>query len=153
MDTVSIGCYEGPTHTVIEALIAARFDGAMLELAGDTSEGFEALMESVSAAHPDLADANRRATEAFRIGPIPFRVGFHLLPIEGRNLARLAETRVDGETFIVELAVRDDEGVLLHAHDVSDGEISVADRVPKEAVARMRAVLGDGLRAPARDPD
>jgi hypothetical protein len=54
--------------------------------------------------------------------------------------------------FVTELTVRDEDGVLVQAHDVSDGEIWVSDRVPEDAIERMRAVLADGLRPPPRGP-
>jgi hypothetical protein len=145
---ILLGYYEGSIETVIDALIAAQVDGAMLELDGDVSEGLEAFIETINAIHPELADRNRRATEAFKIGPITFGVGPHLVPIEGDNLARLREIVDPG--FITELAVRDADGLLVSAHDVGDGEIWVDERVSEEALARMRAVLGDGLRPAPR---
>jgi hypothetical protein len=147
----SIGYYEGPTETVIAALIAARFDGAVLELEGEVIDDLEAIMETINAAYPELADGNRRASEALRIGPVGFGIGPHRIPIEGDNLDRLRTITDPG--FITELAVHDDHGELVHASDVSDGEIWVADRVPADAVERMRAVLADGLRPPLRMPD
>jgi len=146
----SIGYFDGPTSTVIDAIIAGGFDGAMLELQGNTPEEFKELVEAVNAAHPELADGNRRATEAFRIGPIPVGVGPHRIPIEGDNLARLRE--VADDAFFVTLDVLDDEGVLVSAADVSDGEIWINERVPPDAVKRMRAVLGDDLRPPPSIP-
>ena len=149
-EDTSIGYFEGPASAVIEALIAGGFKGAMLELDGDILDDLDEFMETINEAYPHLADGNRRASEAFRIGPIGFGIGPHRVPIEGDNLGRLATLADPG--FIVELAVRDEEGVLVHAHDVSNGEIWVSDRVPPEAVARMRAVLGAGLRPPPGGP-
>jgi hypothetical protein len=145
---ISLGYYEGSIETVIDALIAAGLDGAMLELEGDVLDELEGLIEAVNAAHPELAEANRRATQAFKIGPITFGVGPHRVPIEGDNLTRLRGIVDPG--FITELAVRDADGLLVSAHDVGDGEIWVTERLPKEAADRMRTVLRDGLRPPPR---
>lgn len=147
MAETSIGYFEGSAETVIDALIAARFEGAVLELDGVVDD-IEEFMESINAAYPELAAGNRRASEAFKIGPITFGIGPHRIPIEGDNLSRLGALSDPG--FIVELTVRDDTGVLLRAHDVGDGEIWVDERMPRDAVERMRAVLAPGLRPPPR---
>ena len=144
----SLGYFKGLAETVIDALIAARLDGAVLELSGDEPEAFEELIATISSAHPELAEANRRASEAFKIGPVSFGIGPHLIPIDGDNLERL---RAIAFGFVTHLSVRDDDGVLVYTHDVGDGEIWVSDRLPHDAVERMRAVLGDGLRPATRD--
>ena len=147
---ISLGYFTGSIETVIDALVAARLEGAMLELEGEALDGFEQFIEEINAAHPELADGNRRATEAFKIGPIRIGTGPSRVPIEGDNLARLRAISDPG--FITELSVRDEKGSLLEAHDVGDGEIWVSERMPDDAVARMRAVLAPGLRPPPGDP-
>jgi hypothetical protein len=146
---ISLGYYEGPLETVIDALIAAGLDGAMLELQADHPDEFQKLLDSVNAKHPELAEANSRATQAFKIGPISFGVGPHLVPIEGDNLARLRALVAAGEVFLWQLDVHDAEDHLVCAPDLGDNDIWVGERLPAHAVERMRAVLADGLRPPS----
>jgi hypothetical protein len=146
---IPLSYYRGPTETVIDALIAAELEGATLELQADHPDEFQKLLDSVNAKHPELAEANGRATQAFKIGPIGFGVGPHLVPIEGDNLARLRALVAAGEVFLWQLDVRDAQGHLVWAPDLGDNDIWVGERLPADAVERMRAVLGDGLEPPS----
>ena len=139
-DKTSLGYFEGPAETVIEALIAAELDGATLELVTDVADELEAFIAARGGDIPEYVQA----------GPIQLGHGPTRLAIEGDDLERIRAIVAGGETPLA-LTVRDAGGVLVHAPDVGDGEVWVSDRVAADAVDRMRAVLGDGLRPAARD--
>ena len=143
---VVLGYYRGTVERFVEALIAAHLDDAVLEWSGGLSREVYDLLDERTAHEPELAAANRRSREAFRLGPVTFGCGPGLLPIEGDNLERLlAVCDQHGPFGMVEVNVRDDRGYLVRAHDVGDNEIQVSDRLAPETIERMRAVLGDDL--------
>lgn len=143
---VVLGYYRGTLERLVEALIAARLEGAMLELSGAADDELYDLLDGRTAHDPELAAANRKSRETFRIGPITFGCGPGLLPIEGDNLERLRLLCARNEPFgVIEVNVRDDRGYLVQAPDIGDNEMWVSDRLSAETIERMRATLGDDL--------
>ena len=139
-DETSLGYFEGPVETVIDALIAAALDGATLELVTDIADELEAL----------IAARGGDVPEYVQMGPIRLGHGPTRLAIEDDTLERIRAIVAGGETPLA-LTVRDAAGVLVSAPDVGDGEIWISGRLPRDAADRMRAVLGDGLRPATRD--
>lgn len=147
---ISLGYFRGPLHAVFRGVAQAGLEGAVLDLDGNSDRLFE-LAQDLSADHPDLAEANRKAHEPKRrFGPFAIYEGAYSIPITSEGLGRflVLERELAEPELAIELTVRDEVGELIWAPDVGDNEIWVSKRLPAAAVSALRRELGDGLTFP-----